>query len=119
VLEVGALSIKNIVMGPASLFAVSVELIMSIILCVALQMSEEKLLDPVELESITGGDIKIKQELLSLFLNTIPYDVDTLQRYIKRELRMEAEIQAHTMKGVARSIAANKVILTETTRCSF
>jgi HPt (histidine-containing phosphotransfer) domain-containing protein len=72
-------------------------------------MSEEKLLDLDELDSITGGDEEIKQGILTSFLDTIYNDVETLQRYIKRELRMEAEVHAHTMKGVARSISAKKV----------
>jgi HPt (histidine-containing phosphotransfer) domain-containing protein len=72
-------------------------------------MSEEKLIDMEELESITGGDQEIKQELFILFLYTIASDVDTLKRSIKRELRTEAEVQAHTMKGVAKSLAAKRV----------
>jgi HPt (histidine-containing phosphotransfer) domain-containing protein len=67
------------------------------------------LLDLEELDSITGGDGEIKEEIFKLFLDSISNDVYTLQLYIKRELRMEAEVQAHTMKGVARSIAAKKV----------
>ena len=43
------------------------------------------------------------------FLETISNDVYKLQLYTKRELRMEAEMQAHTMKGVAWSISAKKV----------
>jgi HPt (histidine-containing phosphotransfer) domain-containing protein len=73
------------------------------------KMPEEKLLDLHELDSITGGDEEIKQDILTSFLSTISNDVETLQRYIKRELRMEAEVHAHTMKGVARSISAKKV----------
>lgn len=73
------------------------------------KMSEEKLLDMDELVSITGGDEEIKQDILTSFLNTISNDVETLQRYIIRELRMEAEVHAHTMKGVARSVSAKKV----------
>jgi HPt (histidine-containing phosphotransfer) domain-containing protein len=62
-----------------------------------------------ELMSITGEDISIIKELLVCFVMSIDSDFSDLRLFLRRELRMEAEMKAHTIKGSAASIAAKKV----------
>ncbi len=45
------------------------------------------------------------------FMQQIPEDIANLKRFLARDLRMEAEVQAHTIKGAARSVAAKRVRL--------
>lgn len=72
-------------------------------------MDDDEVIDWVELMSITGEDIFILKELLVCFLMSIDLDLSDLRLFLRRELRMEAEMQAHTIKGSAGSIAAKKV----------
>lgn len=72
-------------------------------------MDNNEVIDWVELMSITGEDISIIKELLVCFLIAIDLDFSDLKLFLRRELRMEAEIKAHTIKGSAASIAAKKV----------
>eukprot|EP00029_Vermamoeba_vermiformis_P000573 TRINITY_DN1070_c0_g1_i1.p1 TRINITY_DN1070_c0_g1~~TRINITY_DN1070_c0_g1_i1.p1 ORF type:complete len:126 (+),score=29.26 TRINITY_DN1070_c0_g1_i1:201-578(+) len=62
-----------------------------------------------ELNDITGGDAEIAEEILKSFMQQIPEDIGTLKRFLARDLRMEAEVQAHTIKGAARSVAAKRL----------
>ena len=64
-----------------------------------------------ELNDITGGDAEIAEEKLKSFVQQIPEDISNLKRFLARDLRMEAEVQAHTIKGAARSVAAKRVII--------
>jgi HPt (histidine-containing phosphotransfer) domain-containing protein len=70
---------------------------------------DNEVIDWVELMSITGEDISITKELLECFLISIDLDFSDLRLFLRRELRMEAEMKAHTIKGSAASIAAKKV----------
>jgi HPt (histidine-containing phosphotransfer) domain-containing protein len=70
---------------------------------------DNEVIDWVELMSITGEDISITKELLECFLMSINLDFSDLRLFLRRELRMEAEMKAHTIKGAAASIAAKKV----------
>jgi HPt (histidine-containing phosphotransfer) domain-containing protein len=72
-------------------------------------MDNNEVINWVELMSITGEDISILKELLECFLMSIDLDLADLKLFISRELRMEAEIKAHSIKGAAGSIAAKKV----------
>jgi HPt (histidine-containing phosphotransfer) domain-containing protein len=72
-------------------------------------MDHSEVINWGELMSITGEDISIIKELLDCFLTSIELDLSDLRLFLSRELRMEAEIKAHTIKGAAASIAANRV----------
>lgn len=72
-------------------------------------MQHSEVIDWVELMLITGEDISIVKELLECFLMSIDLDLADLRLFLRRELRMEAEMKAHTIKGSAASIAAKSV----------
>jgi HPt (histidine-containing phosphotransfer) domain-containing protein len=68
-----------------------------------------EVIDWEELALITGNDAEIIKELLNSFLMAIDLDLSDLRLFICRELRMEAELKAHAIKGAAASIAAKNV----------
>lgn len=72
-------------------------------------MDNHQVIDWLELMSITGEDISITKELLESFLMSVELDLADLKLFLGRELRMEAEIRAHAIKGSAAAIAAKKV----------
>lgn len=59
-----------------------------------------------------GGDIELINELLHLFLETAPEQVDTLREAVDEKNTEHIQKRAHTIKGSAGNISAEKLART-------